>query len=126
MDSAAEALVVGQPEGRREVGRRELGLVAAHAEAHDMAVRLGYHVPHHGERALGPEMADAGDDDAALDAEVASGAIDAAFERLEPGAVRYAQHPRTFGRAKHLDIDRALLRDTGEIVIDNLAKIAPS
>ena len=73
MDGAAEALVVGQPIGRREVGRRELGLVAAHAEAHDVVMRLGHHGPHHGQRPVGPEMADADDDDAALDAEVARG-----------------------------------------------------
>ena len=108
MDGAAVALVVGQPVGRREVGGRELGLVAAHAEAHDIVMRLGHHGSRHGERPLGPEMADADDDDAALDAEVAPGAVDAAFERLEPGVVGDAQRRRPLGRAEHLDIDRAL------------------
>ncbi len=124
MDGAAEALVVGQPIGRREVGGREPGLVAAHAEAHDVVMRLGHHGLRHGERPLGPEMADADDDDTALDAEVAPGAIDAAFERLEPGVVGDAQRRRALGRAEHLDIDRALARDAGKIGIDDVAEIA--
>ena len=124
MDGAAKALVVGQPIGRREVGRRELGLVAAHAEAHDIVMRLGHHGARHGERPLGPEMADADDDDAALDAEVAPGAVDAVFERLEPGVVGDAERRRALGRAEHLDIDRAFARRAREIGIDHVAEIA--
>ncbi len=124
MDGAAEALIVGQPVGRREVGGHELGLVAAHAEAHDIMMGFRHHFTRHGERPLRPEMADADDDDTALDTEVAAGAVDAAFERLEPGVVGDAQRRRALGRAEHLDIDRALARDARQIGVDHIAEIA--
>ena len=45
---------------------------------------MGHHGARHGERPLGPEMADADDDDAALDAEVAAGAVDAGGQAVQP------------------------------------------
>ena len=71
VDGAAEPLVVRQPIGRREVDRAELRLVAAHAKADHVAVRLAAPWPHHGERPIGAAMADAEEDDAAFDADVA-------------------------------------------------------
>ena len=73
-------------------------------------MRLGHHGPHHGQRLVGPEMADADDDDAALDAEVAPRAVDALLQGIEPGAVGDAERRRPLGRAEHLDILRALAR----------------
>ena len=86
-------------------------------------MRLGHHGPRHGERPLGPEMADADDDDAAFDTEVAPGAIDAVFQRLQPGAVGDAERRGSLGRAEHLDIDRALARGAGKVGIDDIAEV---
>ena len=97
MDGAAIPALMGQTVGRREVGGRELGLVSPHAETHDIGMRLDDHGLDHGQRAFGPEMADADDDDAAHDAEVAPGTVDAVGQGLEPGGVGNAQCRRTLG-----------------------------
>src|SRR5262249_5599699 len=73
---AAAPFVFPQPIGRREIRRPELRLVAAHAEADDVAVRLAHHGAHHRERPLRSAMADADDDDAAFDAMVAARPVD--------------------------------------------------
>ena len=124
MHGAAIAALVRVPVGRREIDGGELGLVASHAEAHDIGMRFGDHRLDHRVGALRPEMADADDDDAADDPEVPLGIVDALDQRGQPGGIGDAERGRPLGRAEHLDIDRALARRAGQVGVDHVTKVA--
>src|SRR5262245_46675597 len=85
MACAGIARLVHQPEGW-QVLRLVARLVACHAEADDIGMWIGTHHARHGERTLRSEMTQANRDDAADDARLALGALDALRQAFDlPG-----------------------------------------
>ena len=86
-------------------------------------MRLGDHLLGKGQRALGPKMADANRDDAALDAEIAARAVDCVLQGGEPSVVGNVERLGPLRRAEHLDIDRAFGRRTLEIGVKHVTEV---
>ena len=68
-------------------------------------------------------MADAGDDDAPDDAEIALRILDARHRAFQMVEIAHAHFRGMVGRGEHLDIDRALAGAGGEIFVGDVAVI---
>ena len=113
VDGQAEPGLAGDRERVGEVLGREARLVAAHAEAGDVRMRTLDRAARDLAGLVGTEVADAAHDDAALDAGLVAGVVDALGEGGEVLLVGQADVGGVVGRRGQLDVDRPLRARTG-------------
>ncbi len=125
VDGAAEAGVGGDLERLGVRAGRVVRLVACHREAHDVGVRALRRVARHPQRGLHAEVANAGDQDATLDAVlgVIARVVDPARDAVDVLLVREADELRVVGRRRELDVDCSLACALDQVLVRDVAVV---
>ena len=123
VDGEAEARLGRDRERVGEALGREPCLVAAHAEAGHVGVRALDGAARDVARPVGPAMAHAAHDDAALDPGLGAGVVDPLRERGEVLLVGQPDPGGGVGRRRQLDVDRALASAVHEVLVDDVAVV---